>query len=89
MMFTDIALPGALPLIVAGIKLGVGVALLVIVAAEFVGAKSGLGYLIWTGWQLFQVERMYAGLMVIALLSFATAALLSCLEQRRMPWRRT
>jgi ABC-type nitrate/sulfonate/bicarbonate transport system permease component len=43
--------------------------LLVIVAAEFVGAKSGLGYLIWTGWQLFQVERMYAGLMVIALLS--------------------
>jgi ABC-type nitrate/sulfonate/bicarbonate transport system permease component len=42
-MFTDIALPGALPLIVAGIKLGVGVALLVIVATEFIGAKSGLG----------------------------------------------
>lgn len=41
MMFRDIALPGALPLILAGLKLGMGVALLVIVSAEFVGAKSG------------------------------------------------
>jgi NitT/TauT family transport system permease protein len=35
MMFVDVALPGALPLIVAGLKLGMGVALLVIVSAEF------------------------------------------------------
>src|SRR5215831_20492164 len=48
MMFTDIALPGALPMIVTGIKLGSGVALLVLATAEFVGAKSGVGYVIWT-----------------------------------------
>ena len=46
MMFADIALPGALPHIVAGLKLGLGVALIAIVTAEFVGAKSGIGYLI-------------------------------------------
>src|SRR5919204_1670762 len=81
MMFTDVAFPGALPLIVAGVKLGMGVALLVIVSAEFVGAKSGLGYLIWTSWQVFQVEKMYVGLMVIAVVGFASAILLTWVER--------
>lgn len=87
MMFTDIALPGALPLIVAGLKLGMGVALLVIVAAEFVGAKSGIGYLIWTSWQVFQVEKMYVGLLVTAALGFASAILLNWLERVLIPWK--
>jgi NitT/TauT family transport system permease protein len=89
MMFIDVALPGALPMIVAGLKLGMGVALLVIVAAEFVGAKSGLGYLIWTSWQVFQVEKMYVGLLVIALVGFASAIVLNCLERWLIPWKHT
>jgi NitT/TauT family transport system permease protein len=88
MMFTDIALPGALPLVVAGLRLGMGVALLVIVTAEFVGAKSGIGYLIWTSWQVFQVEKMYVGLFVIALVGFAMAALLNWVERIIVPWKR-
>jgi NitT/TauT family transport system permease protein len=89
MMFTDIALPGALPMILTGIKLGMGVALLVIVSAEFVGAKSGLGYLIWTSWQVFQVEKMYVGLAVIALVGVAIAVLLNAVERWLIPWRRS
>jgi NitT/TauT family transport system permease protein len=73
---------------VAGLKLGMGVALLVIVSAEFVGAKSGIGYLIWTSWQVFQVEKMYVGLMVIAIVGFATAILLNWLERVLVPWKR-
>lgn len=88
MRFVDIALPGALPLIVAGLKLGMGVALLVIVTAEFVGAKSGIGYLIWTSWQTFTVEKMYVGLLVSALLGFGSALLLNWLERVLIPWRR-
>jgi NitT/TauT family transport system permease protein len=87
MMFTDIALPGALPMIVTGLKLGMGVALLVIVAAEFVGAKSGLGYLIWTSWQVFQVEKMYVGLVIIAIVGFAIAITLNWVERRIVPWK--
>jgi NitT/TauT family transport system permease protein len=87
MMFTDVALPGALPLIVTGLKLGMGVALLVIVSAEFVGARSGLGYLIWTSWQVFQVEKMYVGLLLTALLGFGVAILLSYLERILIPWK--
>jgi ABC-type nitrate/sulfonate/bicarbonate transport system permease component len=87
MMFTDVALPGALPLIVAGLRLGMGVALLVIVAAEFVGAKSGIGYLIWSSWQVFQVEKMYVGLMVSAVLGFGSAIVLNALERVLIPWK--
>lgn len=87
MMFTDVALPGALPMIVTGLKLGMGIALLVIVSAEFVGAKSGIGYLIWNSWQTFQVEKMYVGLLVSALLGFVASILLNLLERLLIPWK--
>lgn len=87
MMFTDVALPGALPLVVAGLKIGMGIALLVIVSAEFVGARSGIGYLIWTSWQVFQVEKMYVGLLVSAVLGFGSAILLNYVERVVIPWK--
>jgi NitT/TauT family transport system permease protein len=87
MFFTDIALPGALPMIMAGLKLGMGIALIVIVAAEFVGARSGIGYLIFNSWNTFQVERMYAGIMVTALLGLASAFALAALERLVVPWK--
>ncbi|MCA1647178.1 MAG: ABC transporter permease [Chloroflexi bacterium] len=87
MMFMDVALPGALPMIFTGLKLGMGVALLIIVIAEIVGAKSGLGFLIWNSWQIFQVEKMYVGLMVSALLGFASASIFNYLERRLIPWK--
>ena len=87
LVFIDIALPGALPTILAGLKLGMGIALLVIVSAEFVGAKSGIGFLIWTSWQVFEVEKMYVGLVVSALLGLVTAIALDWLESRLIPWK--
>jgi NitT/TauT family transport system permease protein len=82
-----VALPGALPLIFTGIKLAAGVALLVIVAAEFVGAKTGIGYLIWQSWQTFSVEAMYVGLVVISILGFLVSTGLDELEHVVIPWR--
>jgi ABC-type nitrate/sulfonate/bicarbonate transport system permease component len=87
MMFTDIALPGALPMIFTGLKLGMGVALIIIVIAEILGAKSGIGFLIWNSWQVFQVEKMYTGLMVSAVLGFGSAAVLNIVERRLIPWK--
>jgi ABC-type nitrate/sulfonate/bicarbonate transport system permease component len=87
MFFTDIALPGALPMIMTGLKLGMGVALIVIVAAEFVGARSGIGYLIFNSWNTFQVERMYAGIMVTAILGLLSAFALGALERLLVPWK--
>ena len=87
MMFVDVALPGAAPLIMAGLRLGMGVALLVIVAAEFVGARSGIGYSIWTAWQVFQVEKMYVYLLATAVIGFGTAILMNFLERVLLPWK--
>jgi ABC-type nitrate/sulfonate/bicarbonate transport system permease component len=87
MMFLNVALPGALPVILTGLKLGMGVALLVIVSAEFVGANSGIGYLIWTSWQVFQIEKMYVGLLMSAALGFGSAIILNYLERWLIPWK--
>lgn len=67
-VFRTIALPGAMPLIMTGVKLGVGIGLILIAIAEMIGAKSGLGYMIWNAWEILSVETMYVGLIVIALL---------------------
>lgn len=83
-----IALPGALPVIFAGIRLGWGVSLLLLVTAEMVAAKSGLGYLIWQSWQTFTIEEMYVGLVTIALLGMFSFWLLDVLEGWLIPWRR-
>jgi NitT/TauT family transport system permease protein len=85
--FWTVALPGALPLIFTGIKLAAGVALLIIVAAEFVGAKTGIGYLIWQSWQTFSVETMYVGLVVISMLGYLVSLGLDELEHFLIPWR--
>src|SRR5207245_7563308 len=50
--FRTIALPGALPSIMTGIKLGVGMGLILIAIAEMVGAKEGIGFMIWDAWQV-------------------------------------
>ena len=86
MMFTDVALPGALPSILTGMKISLGVSLIIIVTAESLAAKSGIGYLIWTSWQVFEVEKMYVGLFISALLGFLLAAMLDWLEKRLIPW---
>lgn len=87
-VFRTIALPGALPSIFAGIKLGVGMGLILIAIAEMVGAKTGIGFMIWDAWQILSVDTMYVGLLVIAILGFIFAVVLDIIEARLVPWQR-
>ncbi len=86
-MFWTIALPGALPVIMTGFKLGIGIGLILIAIAEMIGAKSGLGYLIWSAWETFAVEQMYVGLFMIALIGFVLTVALNELERFIIPWK--
>lgn len=86
-VYFKIALPGALPSIISGFRVALGVALIVIVSVEFVGADSGVGYLIWNSWQLFDVDRMFVGLMTAALLGYLASVILEAIERRLVPWR--
>ena len=85
--FRTIALPGALPFIMTGIKLGAGLALILIAIAEMVGAKSGIGYMIWSAWETFAVAKMYVGLFVIALIGFGVSFLLREVERWVIRWK--
>ncbi len=86
-VFRTIALPGALPFIMTGIKLGVGLGLVLIAISEMLGAKSGLGYLIWNAWEILDVNAMYVGLFTIALLGFFFTHVLNVLERWLVPWK--
>jgi NitT/TauT family transport system permease protein len=86
-VFRTIAFPGAVPHIMSGIKLGVGMGLILISIAEMIGAKSGLGFMIWNAWEILSVETMYVGLIVIALLGFVFSLVLHEMERLIVPWK--
>jgi NitT/TauT family transport system permease protein len=86
-VFSTIALPGAVPHIMSGIKLGLGLGLMLIAIAEMIGSKSGLGYMIWNAWELLSVEQMYVGLLVIAFLGYVISLILTELERKLVPWK--
>jgi NitT/TauT family transport system permease protein len=86
-MFTTIALPGALPFIMTGVKLGAGMGLILIAIAEMIGAQSGLGYMIWNAWQILSVNTMYVGLITIAVLGFVLTLAINEIERLVIPHR--
>ena len=83
-----VLLPGALPNIFAGVKLSVGIAIVLAIAAEFQLTKTGLGFTIINAEQLLDVDRLYAALVAVSLLGFALAVMLDLLEKWLIPWRR-
>ena len=87
-LFTRVIIPGAAPMIFAGLRLSLGVSLIVIVSAEFVAAKAGIGYLIWSSWETLVIENMFVGIIVITVLGVVSTFLLKELERVLMPWRR-
>lgn len=64
--YLTVAWPGALPMIFAGFRLGMGTALLLIVAAELSAARAGIGYMIWRAYDMFDIERMFVALMTMS-----------------------
>lgn len=84
----QIALPSALPQIFTGLKLSAGTSYIIIAAAEFLGARSGVGFFIWSSWQTFSVTRMFVGIVTISLMGYLTLTVLDMIERRVIPWAR-
>lgn len=85
----SIAIPGASPMIFAGLKLAMGFGLLIIVGTEFLASDSGLGFMIWQSYQTFRIDRMFIGLATTGILGWLLTVLLDWLEYRALPWVRT
>lgn len=85
--YITVALPGALPMIFASLKLGMGMALILIVAAELSAAKAGIGWMIWRAYDMFDIEQMFVALMMLSVLGYLFSLLLDKIEGWVVPWK--
>lgn len=85
--YLTVAIPGSLPMIFAGLKLGMGTALLLIVAAEMSAAQAGVGWMVWRAYDMFDIERMFSALLTLAVLGYLLAILLETIERKVIPWK--
>ncbi len=79
--------PNSLPYIIAGLRLAIGRAVLGVVVAEFFGSESGLGVMMVQAASRYQVDIVFAGLIVFAVLSLLMTGLVQLLEKRLSRWR--
>jgi NitT/TauT family transport system permease protein len=86
-LFQKVILPAAVPTIFTGIRLAGAYAILVLIAAELVGAKAGLGYLIGASQSNFAIPEMYAGIITISGIGLVINQSLLTLERRFSTWR--
>jgi len=87
-LFYKVIFPGTLPYIFTGFRLGLGLALIVVIAVELVAAKVGLGSMLWTCWQIFKIEEMYCGLILIGLMGLFFTYGLGWVGDCLMPWQK-
>ncbi len=86
-MFRRIVFFGALPMIFAGLRIALAVSFIVLVAAEFVATKAGIGYLIWNSWELLQVDVMFVGIVTVGILGLIATVILQEIERKVIPWK--
>jgi NitT/TauT family transport system permease protein len=86
-LFRKVVLPAAVPAIFTGVRLSGAASMLVLITSEFVGAKAGLGYLIISAQNNFQIPEMYAGILTISVIGVGFNLLLGLLEKRFSRWR--
>ena len=86
-LFWKVILPAALPSIFTGLRLGLGLALVSLVAVEFIAAKSGLGHLVYRHWQMLSTPEMYAAFVLVGALGLALTRGLRALQARILTWQ--
>jgi ABC-type nitrate/sulfonate/bicarbonate transport system permease component len=86
-IFTTIVLPGAVPFLIAGLRLGLGQALIGIVVGELYAATAGIGFEIAVAGETFQTDRVFVGIVILASASILMMWALRRLEMRFESWR--
>jgi NitT/TauT family transport system permease protein/sulfonate transport system permease protein len=81
-----VLLPAAIPQIFVALRLTAGASILVLVGAEFVQGDDGLGHLIWHSWSLFMADRMYVGIVVVAVSGALFTMAIAAVGRWLTPW---
>jgi NitT/TauT family transport system permease protein len=86
-IFRTVVLPGSVPFILAGLRLGVGRALIGVIVGELYAANAGLGYMITLASQTLQTDRLLFGVILLTLMGVLMVELLRVFEKRFQRWR--
>jgi ABC-type nitrate/sulfonate/bicarbonate transport system permease component len=86
-LFRTVVLPGSVPFILTGLRLGIGHALTGVVVGELVAAQAGIGLMMATAGSTFQTSKVFAGMFIIAGSGIALTLLLQKIEQRFQSWK--
>ncbi len=87
LIFRRVVLPGSVPFILTGFRLGVGHAMTGVVVGEYIAARHGVGQLIAIAGQTFQTPKLFAGVLLIAGAGVLLTAILRRIENRFQTWR--
>jgi NitT/TauT family transport system permease protein len=87
-MFWRVILPAATPYILTGVRVGIGVAFIVVIVAEMIAVNSGLGYRILEAREFFWSDKIIAGMMTIGLLGLGLDTLMEKLNAHLLRWHR-
>ncbi len=88
-MLIKIIVPGSLPFLIAGLRLGYSRAVVTIVVAELFGSQAGLGYMIDHAAQTYRVAEMMVGISMLTLWGIAGNELLKYFERRATPYKQS
>lgn len=86
-LFAKVILPAALPMIMAGVRLGMGRAVLGMVTSEMILAVVGFGAMLMTFGASFNSPALFATILTIVLLAVALLAMIQLLDRKLTPWR--
>ncbi|NTW69276.1 MAG: ABC transporter permease [Chlorobiaceae bacterium] len=84
---TKVILPSAMPSIITGVRHSLGLSWMFVVGAEIFGADTGLGYMMAAARNMFQIDIVMAGLVVIGAIGFSINFILQVIEKRLLVWR--
>ncbi len=80
-------LPGALPAILSGFRITTSTAIILLVAAEMIGAEKGIGAFVLSAGNLYDTDNLLAGIVVLSLLGLAVSWVLGRIERALLSWR--
>jgi NitT/TauT family transport system permease protein len=86
-IFTTVAIPGAVPFILTGIRQGVALGLIGVVVGEMFGGSQGIGFMVAYGGQTFATDTLFVGVLIIAFAGIIMSAAAEQLEKRFSRWR--
>lgn len=87
LLFWKVVLPGAAPTLFTGIKMGASISFFMLIAAEMIGASAGLGWLVFNSQVNFQIARLFAAAVTIAILGIVINNLIIQIEKRIITWK--